>query len=105
MSTLGLAPHTINKTDPLQEITAVIARYRSSNATLDFPILLDGIAWETYRALMTTSGEGRGWRIAYEQGLLEIRMPLTEHEEPKEILGDLITVLVDELLPSRCKIT
>jgi hypothetical protein len=40
------------------------------------PLLLKGISWQTYRALMQDVQDDRPWRIAYSDGLLEIRMPL-----------------------------
>lgn len=53
-------------------------------------IVMNGIKWETYKALMADVGDGRAWRIAYDEGVLEIRMPLTEHEEPKILIGSFI---------------
>ncbi|MEL6136211.1 MAG: Uma2 family endonuclease [Cyanobacteria bacterium J06628_6] len=60
-------------------------------------VCLRGLSWQMYQALVNDVGDGRAWRIAYSQGVLEIRMPLTEHEEPKEILGDFVTVMVELL--------
>jgi hypothetical protein len=39
-------------------------------------IILNGVKWQTFKALMADVGDGRAWRIAYDQGVLEIRMPL-----------------------------
>jgi Uma2 family endonuclease len=58
---------------------------------------LSPMSWQTYRALITNVGDDRGWRIAFADGVLEIRMPLEEHEEPKELLVDFIIAIVDEL--------
>ena len=44
-------------------------------------ITLTGIKWQTFKAIMSDVGDGRAWRIAYAEGVLEIRMSLTEHEE------------------------
>lgn len=60
-------------------------------------IALQGIRWETYQAIMADAGDDRAWRIAYSEGVLEIRMPLTEHEIPKRLLEDFITSLADAL--------
>lgn len=46
---------------------------------------------------MADVGDGRAWRIAYDGGVLEIRMPLTEHEEPVGMIEHFVGVLVDEL--------
>ena len=69
-----------------------------SQETLLTPCLpLRGVSWSTYQALMTDIGENRPWRIAYNQGILEIRMPLAQHEEPKRLLESFVEAMVDEL--------
>lgn len=60
-------------------------------------LLFSGIQWQTYRALMRDVGDDRAWRIAYNCGVLEIRMPLVKHEEPKIMLSNFVEVLADEL--------
>ncbi len=60
-------------------------------------VILNGISWQTFKILMAEVGDGRPWRIAYDRGTLEIRMPLTEHEEPKILLANFVEVLADEL--------
>ena len=46
---------------------------------------------------MADMGEDRACRIAYDQGTLEIRMPLQEHEVPKVLIADFVTAIADEL--------
>ena len=58
---------------------------------------LRGVSWSTYQALMTDVGENRPWRIAYNQEILEIRMPLLQHELPKGLLESFIEATADEL--------
>jgi len=60
-------------------------------------ITLKGIKWPTFKAIMSDVGDGRAWRIAYDQGVLEIRMPLTEHEELVGMIESFVGVIVDEL--------
>jgi Uma2 family endonuclease len=60
-------------------------------------LVLNGVSWSTYKLLMADVGDGRAWRIAYASGVLELRMPFEEHEEPKRILEDFVTAMVDEL--------
>ncbi|MGL4379039.1 MAG: Uma2 family endonuclease [Microcoleaceae cyanobacterium] len=60
-------------------------------------VILKGVSWSTYKALMAEVGDDRAWRIAYNQGVLEIRMPLEEHEEPKRLIESFIEAIVDEL--------
>lgn len=61
------------------------------------PVILKGVSWSNYKALMADVGDDRAWRIAYNQGVLEIRMPLEEHEEPKRLIESFIEAIVDEL--------
>jgi Uma2 family endonuclease len=60
-------------------------------------IILKGVSWQTYKALMADVGDERAWRIAYDRGVLEIRMPLEEHEEPKRLIESFVEAIVDEL--------
>ena len=46
---------------------------------------------------MSDVGDGRAWRFAYAEGVLEIRMPLTEHEEPVGMIEHFVGVVVDEM--------
>ena len=39
-------------------------------------IILNGVKWQTFKALMADVGDGRAWRVAYDQRVLENRMPL-----------------------------
>ena len=60
-------------------------------------ITLTGIKWVTFKAIMSDVGDGRAWRIAYAERVLEIRMPLTEHEEPKGMIESFVEAFADEL--------
>jgi len=60
-------------------------------------ITLTGIKWLTFKAIMSDVGDGRAWRIAYAEGVLEIRMPLTEHEEPKGMIESFVQAFADAL--------
>ena len=61
------------------------------------PIVMRGVSWQTYKTLMAEVGGDRAWRIAYDRGVLELRMPLEEHEEPKGLLESFIEAIADEL--------
>jgi len=58
---------------------------------------MKGVSWETYKKLMVEVGDDHAWRIAYDQGVLEIRIPLLEHEVPKGLLESFIETIVGEL--------
>ena len=60
-------------------------------------ILLHNVSWDEFENILIEMGETRSSRIAYDKGTLEIVMPLAEHEGYKEIIGDLIKELADEL--------
>ena len=68
---------------------------------LDIPVgqrlRLHDINWDEFEAILMELGEHRASRVAYHQGILEIRMPTPEHEVDKELIGDLIKILLDEL--------
>ena len=60
-------------------------------------IILENVSWQEFENILEDLGERRNSRIAYNQGFLEIMTPLPEHEHSKEIIGDLIKVLLEEL--------
>ena len=60
-------------------------------------VILKGVTWSTFKALLADVGDDRAWRIAYDEGVLEIRMPLEEHEEPKRLIESFVEAIVDEL--------
>jgi Uma2 family endonuclease len=55
------------------------------------------VIWQDFEAILEELGEHRAARVAYNQGILEIRMPLPEHEFNKEIIGDMVKILLEEL--------
>jgi Uma2 family endonuclease len=60
-------------------------------------LCLSEIGWQEFDAILTELGDRRSARIAYYQQNLEIRMPSPEHEINKEIIGDLVKILLEEL--------
>ncbi|MGB7413495.1 MAG: Uma2 family endonuclease [Thermosynechococcaceae cyanobacterium] len=68
---------------------------------LDVPpgqrLLLHDVNWAEFEAILEELGEHRNTRVAYDKGLLEIMAPLPEHESDKEIIGDLLKALLEEL--------
>jgi Uma2 family endonuclease len=60
-------------------------------------VVLKSVSWSTFKALLADVGDDRAWRIAYDRGVLEIRMPLEEHEEPKRLIESFVEAIVDEL--------
>jgi Uma2 family endonuclease len=60
-------------------------------------IVLSDISWHEFEAIVDELGEHRNTRLAYSEGTLEIMAPLPEHEVSKEIIGDLVKILLEEL--------
>lgn len=60
-------------------------------------VVLHGISWEQFEKLLEDLGNDRAARIAYDDGVLEIMTPLPEHEYFKEVLGDAVKDIADEL--------
>jgi Uma2 family endonuclease len=60
-------------------------------------VLLQGVSWQEFEAILEELGEHRAARVAYDNGILEIMTPLPEHEDDKEIIGDLLKALLEEL--------
>lgn len=60
-------------------------------------IQLQEVNWNDFVTILDELGDKRACRIAYSDGLLEIRMPLPEHEVDKELIGDMVKILLEEL--------
>ncbi|WP_253188128.1 hypothetical protein [Leptolyngbya sp. 'hensonii'] len=44
------------------------------------PVALQGLSWEAYLQILHALPQARGARLTYDDGLLEITMPLETHE-------------------------
>ena len=68
---------------------------------LDVPVgqrlLIRNLDWRQFERILDELGDSRSTRIAYSHGTLEIRMPSPEHEVDKELIGDIVKDLLDEL--------
>ncbi len=60
-------------------------------------LLLNDISWQQFETILDELGESRAARLSYSNGWLEIMVPLPEHEKDKEILGDLVKILLENL--------
>ncbi|MBD2080687.1 Uma2 family endonuclease [Leptolyngbya sp. FACHB-17] len=66
-------------------------------------VQLQEVNWQEFEAILDELGDKRACRIAYSDGVLEIRMPLPEHEVDKELIGDMVKILLEELdLDNEC---
>lgn len=55
------------------------------------------VSWKEFEAILQELGDKRACRIAYSDGILEIRMPLPKHEKAKVLIGDMVKILLEEL--------
>ncbi len=66
-------------------------------------IQLESVDWAEFEAILAELGDKRASRIAYCNESLEIRMPLPKHEKAKVLLGNMVTILLEELrIPNEC---
>ena len=59
-------------------------------------LTLNDVSWETYEKVLDAFGEHRSVRFHYDQGVLELMVPLEAHENPSDLTGIFITTLVVE---------
>ena len=64
---------------------------------VDQPILMDGVSWRTFEALLADGGDKRQTRMAFDQGVLEIVTPSFEHER----FRDVVSGVAEEILNAR----
>jgi len=62
-----------------------------------YKVLLHDVSWEEFETILDELGEHRSARLAYDNGIVEIMTPLPEHEYVKELIGDLVKALLEEL--------
>ena len=55
---------------------------------------ISDVSWSEFEAILQEMGEHRSARLAYSNNTLEIMVPLPEHEKPKEILSDIVKILL-----------
>jgi Uma2 family endonuclease len=60
-------------------------------------VVFKNITWQGYQKLLGVLGDRRTARITFDRGLLEITMPLEEHEFSGRLIERLIIILVVEL--------
>jgi Uma2 family endonuclease len=61
-------------------------------------VLLKDISWQDFEKIMEELGGQRNVpRISYSEGYLELMSPLAVHEFDKEIINDLVKIILEEL--------
>lgn len=60
-------------------------------------VTLRGLTWHAYQQILNALPQSRATRLTYDGGVLEITMPLEEHEYASELIGLFIRVLAGEM--------
>ncbi len=60
-------------------------------------LLVNQVNWLMFENILAELGESTAARLSYSNGLLEIMVPLPEHEVDKIIIGNLIEIILEEL--------
>lgn len=60
-------------------------------------VTLHHLSWNAYQKILEALGERRSALLTYYKGSLEIMTPLEAHNNPSDLIGDFIKILVDEL--------
>jgi Uma2 family endonuclease len=75
----------------------VTLQLRQINVPPGHRVIFNDVSWQEFEAILEELGDRRASRIAYSNGTLEIRMPLPEHEVDKELVGDMVKILLEEI--------
>jgi Uma2 family endonuclease len=57
-------------------------------------VSISDVSWAEFEAILQELGEHRAARVAYFRETLDIMVPLPEHEKPKEIISDIVKILL-----------
>jgi Uma2 family endonuclease len=52
------------------------------------------VTWQEFESILQELGNKRAARVAYNQGTLEIMVPLPEHEIPRDLISDIVKTLL-----------
>jgi len=58
-------------------------------------LLVEDVNWQQFESILAELGESRASRLSYSNGRLEIMVPVPEHEKAKEIMGDMVKILLE----------
>ena len=64
--------------------------------TFDQRVILHGVTWEQYEAVLAMRGDGAGVRVAFLEGELELMSPSRDHETIKKCIARLVEAYAEE---------
>ncbi|MEH1869448.1 MAG: Uma2 family endonuclease [Nostoc sp.] len=57
-------------------------------------VSIQDVSWKEFESILQELGEKRSLRVAYSKSTLEIMVPLPEHEKSKDLISDIIKILL-----------
>ena len=75
-------------------ITPVLKPVSQIELTPGSVITIPNVSWLEFESILQELGEKRRTRIAYSNSTLEIMVPLPEHERPKDLISDIVKILL-----------
>ncbi|NJL35657.1 MAG: Uma2 family endonuclease [Leptolyngbyaceae cyanobacterium RM2_2_4] len=57
-------------------------------------VTIPNVSWKEFESILQEIGVRRSARIAYSQGTLEIMVPLPEHEISRDLISDIVKILL-----------
>ena len=68
-----------------------------AQAAINQKLILQGVGWDFYERVLEEFADSNAVHFAYDDGFLEVRVPLLKHEIPICILSDLVSMICVEL--------
>lgn len=73
-----------------------------AHAAINQKLILQGVSWDFYERILEEYADSNGLHFAYDDGFLEVEVPLAKHERANRILQDLVaTICVEKNLGVR----
>lgn len=57
-------------------------------------VTIPNVSWQEFELILLELGEKRSARVAYSNSTLEIMVPLPEYEKPKDLISDIVKILL-----------
>ncbi|QLE49445.1 Uma2 family endonuclease [Nostoc sp. C057] len=57
-------------------------------------VSIQNVSWKEFESILQELGEKRSRRVAYSKSTLEIMVPLPEHEKSKDLISDIVKILL-----------
>jgi Uma2 family endonuclease len=60
-------------------------------------VTIEDVSWKEFESILQELGEKRSLRVAYSNSTLEIMVPLPEHEKSKDLISDIVKILLKKI--------